>query len=193
MQKSLCWLVVGIVIACQASSASAGVIVYNGDTTGGPLWNRPNAAAPPSVLSGASAVPYHVQQFHVDLGGAYDFLSTTPSWDNFTFLYQTSFDPGAQLTNVIIGIDDFGFSFTDSGFNGIALNTGVNYFFVTTGFDNTKFGTFQNSITGPGNIFLGPVTAVPEPSTFVILGMASLAIVIGRRRFCRDPQSSIVA
>lgn len=192
MQKSLCLLVVGIVIACQASSASAGVIVYNGDTTGGPLWNRPVANYPPNGLSGTgTAVPYHVQQFHVDLSGAYDFLSAG-GFDNYTFLYEVSFAPGAQLTNVIIGNDDHP-GIGNSGFDGVALYAGVNYFFVTTGFENNSFGTFQNTITGPGNIFLAGGATVPEPSTFVILGMASLAILIGRRRFCRDPQSSIVA
>jgi hypothetical protein len=127
----------------------------------------------------------------VDLSGAYDFLSDPLGFDNYTFLYQTSFAPGAQLTNVIIGNDDVPPG--NSGFNGVALNAGVNYFFVTTGYSNSNFGTFQNTITGPGNIFLAGGATVPEPSTFVILGMASLAIVIGRRRFCRDPQSSIVA
>jgi hypothetical protein len=62
---------------------------------------------------------------------------------------------------------------------------------VTTGvFSDIPFaswGSFNNIQT------TAFAAAVPEPSTFAVLGMAGLAIMIGRRRTRREPQSSVIA
>ncbi len=148
-----------VLISAVVASSSAQAISFTGTTAGEPIWDRPNEGTPPNSLSGTNT-SYVSTQFTVDTAGLYDFLSTTTTtWDNFTFLYSNSFNPNTPLANVIIGNDDV-ITNSRSGFGGINLTTGTNYFFVTTGFDDSQFGSFNNSITGVGNVTLG-ATAVP--------------------------------
>ena len=176
-----------LVLSGFGGQVQAGAVSYLGTTLGSPTWNRPNAGSPPvSPLSGiGTAVAFSVQQFSVTQSGPYDFMSTslTPtSWDNNAYLYRTGFNPLSPLTNIIVGNDDFP-DIGMSGFNGVILAPSTNYLLVTTGFTNTSFGSFSNTISGPGNIVLQGSAAVPEPSSFLIYGLgASLAFVRHRRR-----------
>lgn len=159
--------------AILAFTATAQAEVFVGATTGGPLWNRPDEGLPPIQLSLAgTAVPYSVQPFVVSESGEYSFhsLGIAPlNWDNYTFLYQVSFDASQPLTNVLIGNDDENDTVGVSSFE-FVLSTGVQYFFVTTGFENSDFGGFANSITGPGKVAL-----IPEPGAAALM-LGSLAI-----------------
>jgi len=154
-----------VAVATVVSSSSVQALTFLGDTTGQPTWNRPIPIVnPPTVLSGiGTATPFISTQFNVGTTGSYDFLSTSVSpanWDNYTFLYEISFDPTNQFANILIGNNDFP-EVGLSGFNGVNLTAGTNYFFVTTGFANTDFGTFSNDINGVGNVTLGAVQPVP--------------------------------
>ena len=161
-----------------AAPSLAGSLSYSGTTVGQPTWNRPLSGNPPTSLSGVgTATRYSVFEFFVDTSGAYNFLSvaTNPAnWDNYTFLYQNSFNPLAPLTNVLRGNDDFP-DVGQSGFNGVSLTAGVNYFLVTTGFGNTSTGAFTNTITGPGNI-----AAVPTPA--LLPGLIGMGVAALRKR-----------
>jgi hypothetical protein len=148
--------------------AYAATFTYSGNTTGAPTWNRPNAGTPPTVLdSVTTAVPYNIFRFTVNVAGSYSFNSSSP-YDNYGFLYQGSFNPTSPLTNVIIGNDDSSNILNtslDYGFS-TSLNTGTNYFLVSTGFRNGDFGAFTTTIDGLGSV--SPVTAsVPEPFTII--------------------------
>ena len=157
--------------AALSTSALAGTVTINGDTTGGPTWNRPvqgNPPTPPPSGVGTN-VSYQVTSFTVDQAGAYDFLSISQApagWDNYLFVYQTAFDPTAPFSNVIIGNDDFP-TIGRSGFADVALAVGITYFAVSTGFANDDFGTYELTISGPGNIQVG--NAVPEPATWAMM------------------------
>jgi hypothetical protein len=158
---------------------------FSGTTAGGPTWNRPIAGTPPTTLSGlATDVPYQVTEFQVSASGLYNFLNlaTNPlNWDNYTFLYQGSFNPSAPLANVLIGNDDFP-GIGQSGFNNVLLTAGQTYFFVTTGFDNSDFGAFSTSVTGPG-LLLFPTQVIPEPATLgVFCGLVGVCGLAARRR-----------
>lgn len=141
-----------LIALVRASSAQTTVndfYSYTGDTTGQPVWNRPNAngSNAPNTLSGtATATPYSAFNFRVAATGKYNFLSTTTTWDNYTFLYTGGFDATQPLVNVTLGNDDFPDT-RNSGFNTVSLTAGTNYYFVTTGYSNTSFGAFTNSIT----------------------------------------------
>lgn len=155
------WTMAGV------QSSNGAVLSYNGTTVGAPTWNRPVQSNPPTPpLSGVgTATPFSIFTFSVDTSSAYDFLSTgtNPSnWDNYLFLYHDSFDPTQPFTNVIVGNDDFASTIGKAGFNGVPLTAGVWYFAVTTGFGNSDFGTFTNTITGTGAI-----SGVPEPGTWL--------------------------
>ena len=156
---NLCRPLVAAALFVCASSANA--ITFEGTTVGGPTWNRPVEGAPPPSLSGiATAVPYLSTPFSVTLGGTYVFVSQTTVpviWDNFTLLYEDSFDAATPLANALIGDDDFTNTAGMSGFTSV-LTAGTSYFFITTGFGNSDDGAFSNSIIGPGRVILpGPV------------------------------------
>ncbi|MBS9390217.1 MAG: hypothetical protein HEQ33_15545 [Dolichospermum sp. WA123] len=171
-------------------AAPAQAITFSGSTTGAPTWNRPvqNGSNPPAALSNmATAVPYQVQNFFVDTTGAYSFLSTTTTYDNFTFLYQNSFSAASPLTNVIIGNDDYSNNRT-SGFQGVNLTAGTQYYFVNTGYSNNNFGAYNSSITGVGNFTLGDVAAVPwETDALPVVGSTVLfgAGMWAKRKFAQ--------
>jgi hypothetical protein len=60
------------------------------------------------------------------------------------------------------------------------MSAGTQYFLVTSGFDNSSFGTFTNRISGPvsapssGKITLG---TVPEPSS--VMGTVAFGVLGG--------------
>jgi hypothetical protein len=162
---------------------------FSGTTAGRPTWTRPvaNGTSAPNSLSGTgTATPFSVQAFTVASSGIYNLTSTSvaPSgWDNYTFLYSNSFDPLAPLANCVIGNDDLSGVGT-SGFSA-SLTAGTTYYFVTTGFSNTDFGTFSNNISGPGAATLVGAAAVPESGTLALAlfgGAALLGVGAARRR-----------
>ena len=166
-----------VALALGANLPALAIASYSGDLTGQPVFDTPNEGNPPTSTVGAAIFPYQSQPFFVDITGSYDFLSTStgyttaptpppaPVWNNYTVLYQGSFNPSTPLANAIIANDDLPSSGL-SGFNGVPLTANAQYFFVTTVFNpDDGYGTFTNTIArsggAPANISLGTVTAVP--------------------------------
>lgn len=175
-----------IISLTVALPSQAATVSYSADTTGQATFNRPQTpgfegttANPTTALSSnGTNVPYYSQPFFVDTTGAYD-IAGTQNFDGVQFLYQKSFDPTNSLTNLVSANDSFPDVGTSS-FYGVPLSTGSQYFLVTSGFDNSSFGTFTNTISGPvsapssGKITLG---TVPEPSS--VLGTAAFGVLGG--------------
>ena len=162
----------GIATPCEAIA-----LTNEGDTTGQPTWLRTIVGNPNDQLSGQTPgeegviVPYSVYQFMVEQSGLYTFGSAVPgatsavdgAWDNFLVLYQDSFSPTAQLTNILVA--------GKAPNNGRPvfkrqLTGGQNYFLVTTGRRATDFGAFTNTIAGPDEIVNSP----PAISAFTYKG-----------------------
>jgi PEP-CTERM motif len=168
-----------------------GSSVFTGDTTGGLVYNRPiaNGNLPPVTLSGVgTAVRYVVTPFTVTISGNYNFFNTT-NYDSYLGLHVGSFDPTQPLLNAVAYSDDFNGTL-DGGFSNLALVSGVSYFAISSGFDNTDFGAFRLDINGPGNILPigggggGGGGGVPEPATWAMMlfGFAGIGSALRRRR-----------
>ncbi len=145
---------------------------YSGDTTGAPTFNR--ALSDCSGLSGVgTAVAYQVQDFTVTAAGNYDITSVQTGFDGFIHLYTGSFNPADALTNCTAGSDDGTGGIGTSEILGVALTSGTQYFVVTSGFANTDFGPYDNTLSGPGTIVLGgqgPDIAITKSTAGVSLG-----------------------
>ena len=75
--------------------------------------------------------------------------TTVASFDTYLHLYQTSFDPNAQLTNLVAGDDDGGaglLSLINAASDGPF--TPGQYIVVVSGFSNGSFGTYTLEING---------------------------------------------
>src|SRR5690606_6309383 len=117
--------------------------------SGGPVWDRPYADGSGLSPTG-EGVSYHIYgPFTVSANGDYTFSSTQDGWDGMIFIYQNSFDPTDQLTNYVAGNDDG--DVADSEMTA-SLVTGTEYYFITTAYSPSNFGSFTNTITGPGDV-----------------------------------------
>ncbi|MEH2113890.1 PEP-CTERM sorting domain-containing protein [Nostoc sp.] len=162
-QKPL-MVILGLVLTTVsiAQPSKAASFNYQGDTTDEPIWRRVAPGNPPTLISGEKdgnlgmSVPYTVFDFTVDQSGLYTISGesepTPPAnrkWDIFLALYQESFNPTEQLSNIIIA------NTTTNG-SAVTFNqellTGQKYFLVTTGRRVDDFGGFSNTISGSGQI-----------------------------------------
>jgi hypothetical protein len=152
-------LAVSVVCTVHAWTAT-----LTGNTKDQPAWKRPIADRnnAPSVLTGIGhKVPFLACPFNVSADGNYDFLgtSTVPAgWDGYSLVHKDSFDSTQPLVNVLIANDDFPAP-GKTGFNGVNLSAGHQYFFVMTGFGNLDLGEYGVTINGPGDIAVGHPSA----------------------------------
>ncbi|MEH1795887.1 PEP-CTERM sorting domain-containing protein [Nostoc sp.] len=180
----------GLATLCTATPTKAAVLTYEGNTTNQATWRRTAPGDPPVLVSGEKdgtmgmIVPYSVFQFVVEESGLYTFSSTVPKatsptdgvWDNFLVLYQDSFNPTQQLTNVLIA--------NTTPNNGSPafdrqLTAQQNYFLVTTGRRVADFGAFTNTISGSGKI-----VAVPESDSMLgTLASLSVGLLLYKRKW----------
>ena len=135
------------------SGAQAQLITVDGDTTGGPTFNRATSgnfgeAALFAELSAAGTnVPYQTIPFSVSDAGnvRLETVAIAGQFDTTLFVYS-AFDPLNPLVNGVTGDDDGGaglLSLVNSD-----LGPG-NYVAVVTGFFNTSIGIFRLEIEGP--------------------------------------------
>lgn len=190
IQKPL-MIVFGLALAAftTAKPTQAAVFSYQGDTTNQPIWRRVAPGNPPTMISGQKdgtsgmSVPYSVFDFTVDQSGLYTtsgLSEATPprntTWDIFLALYEDSFNPNQQLTNVLIANTT-----TNAGTVTFSqqLMAGREYFLVTTGRQASDFGAFTNTITGSGQI-----VPVPEPDSMpTILVASGIFLLLYKRKW----------
>ena len=155
-------------------AAKADIVTWTGDTTGAPTFDRPFVDFSDLSPNG-EGVAYTTHTFTVGSDGDYSLLLSGLGFDTFLLLYQNSFDPNDQLTNGVAGSDDL-VNVSTSGFES-ALTAGTSYVIVVTGFDADAYGQYSITLTGPGLI-----SAVPEPSTWLMLAIGLAAVGYAQRR-----------
>ncbi|MEH2256181.1 PEP-CTERM sorting domain-containing protein [Nostoc sp.] len=188
-QKPL-MVILGLALATvfNAQPSKAATFTYQGDTTNELIWRRVAPGNPPTLISGEKdgnlgmSVSYTVFDFTVDKSGLYTIngeseptLPANKKWDIFLALYQDSFNPTEQISNVIIA------STTTNGstvtFNRELLRR-QKYFLVTTGRQVNDFGQFSNIISGSGLI-----TPIPESdSIFAMLVTSSITLLLYKQK-----------
>ncbi|MBB3223313.1 FxDxF family PEP-CTERM protein [Pseudoduganella umbonata] len=152
-----------------AQTASAEIATYTGTTADGPTLDLT-----PWEFENADAVSFAQYVFTVDTSGDYTF-QVTAEYDSVVLLFENSFDPADTSVNFLNGNDD-DVSPTTSSLWG-ELEAGTTYIFVVTGYDNTEAGEYSLTIGGPSLI-----SAVPEPSTWLMLGIGLAAVGYTARR-----------
>jgi hypothetical protein len=153
-------------LALSLASLLAALLVWNGaraevfvgDTTDGPIWERP------VVTGGESSfefVPYAALPFSVSTSGSYTFTATplVGDFDIVQFLYDATFAPATPLAGYLFGEDIY--SLGDPEQFPFTLTSGATYYAVTTGYIGFDYGPFSLSISGPGGV------TVVEPSEFL--------------------------
>lgn len=174
-------LLKSVALAAALYAGSASAAFYVGDTTGSDTFNRPFTLD--ALSAEGTDVAFDAFSFGVEAAGLYTFRSRAlplrEPWDNFLALYAGSFDPSDALSNLVVLNDDFNGNTGRAGFDHV-LETGTAYTLVTTGFGNSDFGRYINTIRGPGDLVAPPV---PEPGTYALmLGGLALVSFIARRR-----------
>lgn len=157
-----------------AGTARADFHIERGDTTAGATLD-----VGAIYIDAGNAVPYDTLSFQVNAAGTWQFLALA-DFDSAIFLYADGFDPSAPTHNLIAHNNDL-LSPDTSGFVSFLVPT-VTYTVVLTGLHDAEFGKYNLTIGGPGAI---SVSAVPEPSTWLMLAGGLAAITFVRRRAAR--------
>lgn len=167
-------LAIGALFVGLTGTAQADIVTWTGDTTDAPRFDRPFADF--SDLSGnGENVAYRTHAFTVGEDGDYSLVVSGLGFDTFLFLYEGAFDPASPLDNGLAGDDD-AVSLNTSGFE-TALTAGTTYYAVVTGFASDDFGAYSLTIAGQGLI-----SAVPEPSAWLMLALGLAAVGYAQRR-----------
>ena len=121
---------------------------YSGEiTTDSNTFERPEEDC--QTLSGRT-VANTGTLIRVEISGNYTITSQQDNFDGFLLLYD-SFNPNTPLEGCIVGDDDDGGTRT-STISDVFLEADVTYLIVTTSFASGGFGTFTNTVEGPGRI-----------------------------------------
>jgi hypothetical protein len=165
--------------------APTDVETYNGTTVGGPEWDRPGQD-PSSCYPEGYIVRYSDQPFFVAADGICDIASAQePGFDGYLHVYEISWDPLDQCTNLIAADDDGDGGIGTSNIYGLGVTAGVAYWVVTSGYDTGEEGSFINSISCDVDATLG----MPAPTmsgawmTALILVLLAGGLLITRFRF----------
>jgi hypothetical protein len=114
-------------------------------------YNHPTASG--NALSG-QVVAFSALGFRVSANDTYTLTNSSNTFannDGFFALYQTSFNPGSPLTNLVATNDNFGGALGNQPQIVTPLVAGTKYLLVTSGATAGATGDFLNQISSPGS------------------------------------------
>ena len=175
-------------LAGLAQQAGATITTVTGDTTGGPTWDRIDEN-PGNWPFNPTYPGTTYRAFDVNVLEYVDNINfaTTCTFDCSMYIYTGAFDAASPTTNFFFAN---GYGATDNAvyFYG-PLEIG-HYTILVTGQDATYYGAFSTTVSTVGidTFEISPINAVPEPSTWLMLGagLAGLGIA-ARRRSAASP------
>ena len=170
---------------------------YTENTQQGNSWNRPFFI---TGISGLGPVDYHVLEFTVETSGLYDFASVLASGnDHWTCLYIDSFNDAQPLGNLHEyglgnGFSQFDVPRGESRFTQLLLED-TTYYWVTSQWSSfAAFSDFDNTITGPGQIFVAGqgCNLADNAEPFGVLDLGDVQGFIGAFT-SQDPSADVAA
>ncbi len=181
-------ILVGLVALAVAPPVSAATVSGSLTSSDPTYWRYGNGNTGCLVHSGGASVYYDIYPLSVSVTGGFDIgIASSPASDSFLTIYFPSFDPANAVTNCYARNDDrnVGSNFLDALISNLSLSAGVQYFAVVTSyvtlatFDYTLTATASASNTTGGVATIG---ALPEPTTFGLLGLGLAGLAATRRR-----------
>jgi len=185
----VCVVFISVFLLGVAGNVLASPVTYVASNIGGPLWDRPYRLSGITGISSLGSVNYHVQPFFTDIPGLYEIVSIQ-EYDGFLHLYEDSFNPLDQLTNLIDLNDDklpriLGPPLWYSVLS-VTLLDDTQYYLVTSAYRSASHnvGTFTNTISYVGDdVTLGEMTVVPVASSIVLLSTGIIGLAGLSRKF----------
>lgn len=185
------WIAAGAAmtgLVCTGAAAQT-LLTIDGDTTGGPTFNRADTDFEESDWS--SDVNYQAITFVVTPGGdvRLETIVGPTAFDTVLFLYS-DFDPANPLVNGI-DVNDDGGGWSCGGIHSCSLINQTlapgEYVAVVTGYEDGDYGIFRLEIDGP--VFLGAIEEDPVGDAGImateIAAMVTAAQTQGLRQIVR--------